>query len=138
MGGTYLIGTDNPAEDWWVAPNWNRDSVGGTKSEIRWVAPNQRFGGWHQMEDFLSRISFFSTEGAVLCLAQGEVLRALRAILLPWDHLRGATRSLTQGSAGVRKTHVASPWAKQSAGPLARRTNPGRFTDFRAQTVASD
>ncbi len=36
---------------------------------------------------------FFRTEGAVVFLAQGEVLRVLRAIPLPWDHLRGATRS---------------------------------------------
>ncbi len=61
-----------------------------------------------------------------------------RLTLRQLDLLLTHRKSLTQGNAGVRKAHVASPWAKQSAGPLARRTNPGRVTDFRARTVSSD
>ncbi len=38
---------------------------------------------------------------------------------------------LPQGSVNLRKTHVDSPWAMQSAGPSARRTNPGRFAVLR-------
>ena len=88
---------------------------------------------------------FFRTEGAFVYLAQGKVLRVLRATLSPWvsdenrknadprEHGDGIAAMLagigftvvrfgTQGIVNVRKPHVDSPWARQIAGPLARRT----------------
>ena len=88
---------------------------------------------------------FFRTEGAFVYLAQGKVLRVLRATLSPWvsDENRknadprehgGDTAAMlagigftvvrfgTQGIVNVRKPHADSPWARQIAGPLARRT----------------
>ncbi len=37
-----------------------------------------------------------------------------------------------------RQGSFFAPWAKQSAGPSARRANPGRFTVFRALAASSD
>ena len=67
---------------------------------------------------------FFRTEGAFVYLAQGKVLRVLRATLPPCSRGIGFTvvRFGTQGIVNVRKPHVDSPWARQIAGPLARRT----------------
>ncbi len=64
---------------------------------LRWKI---KFDGWHQIDEIdaapnrcqIEEIEESRTEGAVVCLAQGGVLRVLRAIPLPWDRLREATR----------------------------------------------
>ncbi len=102
-------------------------------------------GGWS-----VGRFRWLSTEGAVICLAQGEVLRVLRAIPLPWDHMpdnsipapceHGGKAAMLAGSGKMRdgrSPRVASTFveltlpypglAMQSARPLARSTSPDFF-----------